>query len=416
MDVSASCHGRDISLDGEGVEAMTSTRRLILEPDSATRLQASIATTAYTTGATHDYYHYPARFSPEVARAVIQEFSAPGDWVLDPFMGGGTSVVEGLLLGRRVIGTDLNALAHFVSTVRTRPLSPWDQVVLRDWAREVAERLVEPQLGWIERPRLRNLPPPVETFMAGALHLAQDLYPRQLTFARAALLRLGQWCLESRGSKQPRRRRLALQLPVLLERMFVGMDDFVAGCAAVGVSKRRIQRRRILLHRSAVGLDEDERLARHRGLPRLVFTSPPYPGVNVLYHRWQHRGRRETPAPYWIASVPDGYTASHYTGGSRTPTGVANYFTMIVQAFRSVGRFIDPRGHVVQLVGFSQAETQLPVYLECMRMAGFEECEVGDGRLARRVPNRRWYSRVRDASGHVNDAATEYLLIHRLKR
>src|SRR5947209_5286090 len=85
-------------------------------------------------GSTHTFYHYPARFSPQIARTVIEVFSEDGDWVLDPFMGGGTSVIEGLSLGRRVIGVDLNALAHFVATVRTTPLSAGDALALCAWA------------------------------------------------------------------------------------------------------------------------------------------------------------------------------------------------------------------------------------------------------------------------------------------
>ena len=44
-----------------------------------------------------------------------------------------------------------------------------------------------------------------------------------------------------------------------------------------------------------------------------VVTSPPYPGVHVLYHRWQVLGRRETAAPYWITESNDGQGASFYT-------------------------------------------------------------------------------------------------------
>ena len=29
----------------------------------------------------------------------------------------------------------------------------------------------------------------------------------------------------------------------------------------------------------------------------LVVTSPPYPGIHMLYHRWQVDGRKETDAP-----------------------------------------------------------------------------------------------------------------------
>jgi hypothetical protein len=130
----------------------------------------------------------------------------------------------------------------------------------------------------------------------------------------------------------------------------------------------------------------------------------------VLYHRWQHRGRKETAAPYWIARVPDGFYGSYYTGGSRTPTGRERYFRMIEAAFRSVRQLIDPKGRVVQLVGFSDAETQLPRYLAAMEAAGFAEVSLASAeRLDRRVPNRKWYAKLQGAV----DAATELVLVHR---
>lgn len=52
------------------------------------------------TGLTHNFYRYPARFSPQFARAAIEVFSEPGDVVLDPFMGSGTTLVEASALGR----------------------------------------------------------------------------------------------------------------------------------------------------------------------------------------------------------------------------------------------------------------------------------------------------------------------------
>jgi hypothetical protein len=198
------------------------------------------------------------------------------------------------------------------------------------------------------------------------------------------------------------------RLPSLVDEMLQGLRKFVEQCQTNGVTRRALKHNRILLHRSAVGIDDDSALADVR--PRLVFTSPPYAGVNVLYHRWQYRGRRETPAPYWIANVKDGAGASFYTGGSRTRTGEKNYFDMVTGAFRSVARLLSSDGHVVQLVGFARAATQLPAYLDCMRSAGLVECEVEGGRLGRLVPNRKWYARLK---GQV-DASAEVLLVHRV--
>jgi len=360
-----------------------------------------------TSGSTHRFYHYPARFAPAVAREVIDGFSSKGDWVLDPFMGGGTTIIEGLALGRRLIGVDINALAHFVTTVRTRPISVEDEDVIRRWGLLVAKSVAASDIDWICRASIRNLPAPVEMFMSGALQLTAAMRPRQRAFARCALLRLGQWALDCRDFDAPRRKKLARHLPDLIETMINGLREFRSGCRLADVGG--IVRRRVLLHRSAIGLEKEPIFVKGGSRPTLVFTSPPYPGVNVLYHRWQYKGRKETPAPYWIANVPDGCGQSFYTGGSRTPTGIRNYFNMITDAFRSIAQVLAPGGYVVQLVGFSDASMQLPVYLQCMRNAGLEECEIHGARLGRRVPNRKWYAELKGAV----DASTELLLIHR---
>ena len=185
---------------------------------------------------------------------------------------------------------------------------------------------------------------------------------------------------------------------------------------AIGRASRRTKSpaRRVLLNRSAVGLDHDARMNAVRGKPRLVFTSPPYPGVHVLYHRWQYRGRKETDAPYRIANVTDGSGLSYYCGGSRTATGLNNYFTMIADAFSAVARVMHRDGVVVQIVGFSDLQTQLPRYISAMDDAGFEEVRLNgprSHRLRRRV---REPQVVREAQGDV-DASTELLLVHRLR-
>ena len=71
-------------------------------------------------GLTHQFYRYPARFSPGFVRAAIEAFSLPGDVVLDPYMGGGTTIVEAYVAGRRSIGNDLNSLAVFVAAAKLK--------------------------------------------------------------------------------------------------------------------------------------------------------------------------------------------------------------------------------------------------------------------------------------------------------
>jgi hypothetical protein len=357
---------------------------------------------------------YPARFSPEVAKTVIELFSEAGDWVIDPFMGGGTAVIEALALGRRVIGVDLNALAHFVASVKTRPLYPKDEEVIKAWAAR-APTFGRPR-GPEPLPRIANLPASIGVFLSRALYAVDELsVPRQRAFARIVLLRLGQWALDCRDRVAPSRHRVAGKLAKLTDEMLAGLGEFVNLCRLAGVPKGKISGRRLLLCRGAAGLHQDPRLDSLAGRPRLVLTSPPYPRVHVLYHRWQVRGRRETPAPYWIARLRDGEPPSYYTGGSRTPTGERSYFSMITEVFSSVREVLATDGIVVQLVGFADVKSQLPKYLASMAAAGFDALEPvtpSAFELWRRVPNRKWYAKMQGAV----DPSSEILLFHRRRR
>ncbi|MEE4212678.1 MAG: DNA methyltransferase [Parvularcula sp.] len=63
----------------------------------------------------------------------MEAFTQPGDLVLDPFVGGGTTAVESLRAGRRCIGSDINELALFVAKVKTTVLTASEIEFLRIW-------------------------------------------------------------------------------------------------------------------------------------------------------------------------------------------------------------------------------------------------------------------------------------------
>jgi DNA modification methylase len=79
--------------------------------------------------ASHDIHAFAAKFPPQLPRAFLHGLTAPGDVVLDPMMGSGTTIVEALLEGRRGIGLDIDPLALRVSQAKTIPMSVDD---LRD--------------------------------------------------------------------------------------------------------------------------------------------------------------------------------------------------------------------------------------------------------------------------------------------
>ena len=87
--------------------------------------------------ATQGFHAYPARLHPEAARLLLE--ALPGESLGDPFCGGGTLLVEGLIAGRRVYGSDLNPIATLVSTARTALLSPAQLDLLAETCKSVAE-------------------------------------------------------------------------------------------------------------------------------------------------------------------------------------------------------------------------------------------------------------------------------------
>jgi SAM-dependent methyltransferase len=60
-------------------------------------------------------YRYFARRPHQVFQNLVAKFCPPGGLVLDPFSGGGVTVVESLLLRRRVVGIDINPMATFIT-------------------------------------------------------------------------------------------------------------------------------------------------------------------------------------------------------------------------------------------------------------------------------------------------------------
>ncbi len=84
--------------------------------------------------ATHGFHTYPAGLHPDAARILVAAF--PGA-VHDPFCGGGTVLVEGILQGRKTTGGDLSSIALLVASARTA--DPALASPLRADARRIAD-------------------------------------------------------------------------------------------------------------------------------------------------------------------------------------------------------------------------------------------------------------------------------------
>ena len=77
---------------------------------------------------THDYHPYFAAFPPQIVSKLLEKYSKKGDTFLDPFMGGGSSVVEGFKSKRKTIGSDISNFSKFLSQTKSKPLKIDDKV------------------------------------------------------------------------------------------------------------------------------------------------------------------------------------------------------------------------------------------------------------------------------------------------
>lgn len=81
---------------------------------------------------THGFFHYPAGMQPVAAAHMLSVL--PSGVLLDPFVGGGTTLVEGLRCGWRTIGADASPLALFASAHHTWLASDDQLAELREHA------------------------------------------------------------------------------------------------------------------------------------------------------------------------------------------------------------------------------------------------------------------------------------------
>jgi hypothetical protein len=232
------------------------------------------------TGWTHNFYRYPARFSPRFAAAAIRSFSRPGDLVLDPYMGGGTTVVEGIVLGRHVVGNDLNALAAFIVKVKTTGICTSEVCAITRWANRQVPRLSyrlpsERISPYIDPQRTHNLGLVrarfIKKVVAAALASIEKLPSiASQDFARCVVLRTAQWALDGR-QKHTSLEEFRNKLSILTHEMLESLS-------ALARQQKMAGGELTLLNRDAAELDSVPIFCDRSLRASLVVTSPPYCG------------------------------------------------------------------------------------------------------------------------------------------
>jgi len=142
-----------------------------------------------------------------LVRNVISALSEPGDLILDPFMGSGTTLVEALAQGRSAIGADISSLATFVAQAKTTRITVLEAENLLRWVARVlnelrSNRSAPLEASWVDGGYHRHLGSRqfwrIRNAIAQCLRTAKNLARVEEIIARAIILRTAQWALDSR--------------------------------------------------------------------------------------------------------------------------------------------------------------------------------------------------------------------------
>lgn len=70
--------------------------------------------------ATHGLHAFAAKCPPQLVKYGLRYYSKPGELILDPMIGSGTTLVEARIMGRHGIGYEIDPLARLIAQVKCR--------------------------------------------------------------------------------------------------------------------------------------------------------------------------------------------------------------------------------------------------------------------------------------------------------
>lgn len=107
------------------------------------RVNWSFPSTGTHEGSIHTLHRFAGNFIPQIPSHLIQILSSPGEYVLDPFVGSGTTVIEALRLNRNGIGNDRTRACVFIAEAKLKAQQTPLAAQLR---RQITDELAWPHL------------------------------------------------------------------------------------------------------------------------------------------------------------------------------------------------------------------------------------------------------------------------------
>ncbi len=222
---------------------------------------------------THGFHTGPAGLHPDAARDLIALF--PGDSVLDPFVGGGTILVEGRAAGRKTFGRDLSSIAIRIARARTSSADEALLTRMRSASRKITEAAQKSTLQppeAIQRVLEQWYAPYVlselEAIRQGVLASEPDIRPLLETVFSSILVKVS-WRKSDTSAQREKHHRPPGTASILFHKKARELGRRIADLRAVvpeGTPEAEIRR-------------FDARQVSLKEQVDLVLTSPPYPST-----------------------------------------------------------------------------------------------------------------------------------------
>ena len=345
-----------------------------------------------TTELTHGLHRFPAKYIPQIPRWAIGQFAGRNDVVLDPFMGSGTTLVEGLCKVNKTFGIDIDPLARLISGAKT---AQYDISNILRLSKEIdrsepatAVPVFLPMQGvrnvehWFRPDILADL---CQIYTAIQNLRCSDIERRFFLCVFSSILRR-----VSNADDQTQKTYVSGTLPKIGPPVWPTYRKSLAKALAgvTALQSRRGSRIAEITDGSALEMPlPDESVG-------LVVTSPPYlDSVDYMYNFMLEY--------FWLGPLLGVSTRSEYNARRRSPVGakrptetrvalpsnltelfriddipqyrrdaVHSYFASMQTHFREAARVLKPDAHYVLVIGNSQVKSGvIPVHDCLLRLA-----------------------------------------------
>lgn len=268
---------------------------------------------------THWIYPYKGKFHPQMIRALLNIIGlTPGDTVLDPFIGSGTTAVESQLLGIDCIGIDISPLCVLQSRVKTESIAVLPGILK---CKEEIEKRIGPSLSNLE----------VKTLEETINHIPDDRVRNFYQMARLVAV----------SDSTRRRRQFSTAFLKNMELMIASVGDYIQIVKELdlrlgGVEIRSGDARALPLDSESVDG---------------IVTSPPY-SIALDYVANDAHALREL--GYDLAEIREGFIGARGKGQTR----IELYNEDIEKSLEEMSRVLKPKKYAAIIIGNATYQEQ----------------------------------------------------------